>query len=195
VSPCLESLEERVALSHAKLPISAHTAAGFTSSSRIASNYVSWGMEDWQLGRSSFSIQIGNGTTPVEITSITAAISASALPTSNPHNRFMRQTLFSLSPSDCSANDVKIVSSPPANPQRWEHSVARSLVALDLKQVGTRIINYPMSIRFRPPVTLPNGQLTAVFDNESYTPIPSATTDECESLDTEIHIIIQYNDM
>ncbi len=152
-------------------------------------------MEDWQLGWSSFSIQIGNGTTPVEITSITAAVSASTLPTSNPHDGFMRQTLFALSPSDSNADDVKILSSPPANPQRWEDSVARSLMALDLKQVGTRIINYPMSIRFRPPVTLPNGQLTALFDNESYTPIPSATTDESESLDTEIHLVIQYTKM
>ncbi len=114
------------------------------------------------------------------------------MPLSNPDNQFQRQTLFWLTPTDSNNQGAKILNSPQEDPQRWENSVSSNLVAFNIKQTGNQTIDYPLNVKLRSPVTVKNGKLTAIFDNETYTPIPSLSNDPNESLDTEVHLIIQY---
>ena len=194
--PKFDYLEERLPLSAPSEHVAglrhAHGRVRPTTPVASVTDYVSWGLEDWQLGQSNFTIQLGDGTRPIRINSITAAISASAMPLSDPNNGFQRQTLFAISPTDSRTASARIIRSPHQHWQRWEHSVAHNLLAFDLKQTRSQIINYSMTVNFRSPVKLLDGKLTAFFDNETYTPVPSVSHDPAESLDTEVHLIIQY---
>ncbi|MGH7056349.1 MAG: hypothetical protein ACREFZ_00500 [Acetobacteraceae bacterium] len=147
-----------------------------------AANYTTWGTETWACGDSTFTIQLGSG--PAYIDSIYGTVSASNLPGASDSNGWVRQSLLAISAGV--GTDANVTYTQPGG----NNEVDGNLLAINLKQVGWESHEVPVFVTFRTPVEVPSGELSAVYNTQTYDGSESVSDDPVECLDTEAHLTI-----
>jgi hypothetical protein len=154
-----------------------------------------WGIETWQIGSQDFLIRFDEKT-PVRILDIQGDLTAGPQPNYKPYDTLIRQTLATLINVGGSW-DLKsvVVAGTPAD--RANHALAPHLFSINVKQTNGETMDVPIKYNYdRKPVTLGNNKLLMRIVNESYRFASDkgafVSTDQDDTLNVEIHLVITY---
>lgn len=185
--------------SSAATNLSAGAQSSTATTNNIAHKHINWGVETWDLGRHVYSIQFKE-TKPVRIRTINGYLTSGPQPEHLVRDTLIRQTLVTVNDSkrNTSDNDTIAIIGSPTNTVKFNHSLDRTLLCLNVKQTGGDTQILPIDVTFDDEtIMITEQKLTLTIFNESYRFSKEKgcfVSKDCrDALNVELHLLIQYD--
>jgi len=165
----------------------------------VVHKHINWGLETWDLGRHIYSIEFKEEK-PVRIRAINGYLTSGPQPEHKAQDTLIRQTLVVMDHAKPAARDLGTIAitANPTNTTKFNHSLDRSLLCLNIKQTGSDTQILPVDISFDEEVVIvPKNKLSLSVFNESYRFEKGKgcfISKDCrDALNVELHLLIQYD--
>lgn len=170
-------------------------STGKTYADSVKTKQFNWGIETWQKGQNDFVLKF-NETNPIKIKRIYGNLTAGPQPEHKEFDTVIRQTLASLVNVGVPFDDksVQVIGNPH---ERFNHTVDNNLFSVNVKQTNSQTYNIPIEYNYgTDPVLVPQNKLLMRIFNESYRHDDKkgsfVSEDQLDSLNVEIHLVIDY---
>jgi hypothetical protein len=178
------------------VPLAASPASQGSPPGITTEKILHWGFECWDCGHHDFQIAF-NEKNPVRLKQLYGYVSSAPVPKHQAVERIIRQSLLALlHPDGSDLNNQVSMTQTPQTTQRFNQSVARNLLAINIKQTGAETKLVPVNIRYDTPIVVRNNRLHVHMHTQSYRytdekgSFPS--DDPVDALNVEVHWIIHY---